>query len=88
MPYATASGVVQTLHSTVGLGIHPWTFRGDNNDVPSGMTLQTELVYFYCCLQVDALFIEFPDQAREVLDGLRGADGQMPAQCPIDCSAF
>ncbi|RYG68259.1 hypothetical protein EON64_05590 [archaeon] len=87
MPYATASSVVQSMHAD-GLGIHPWTFRGDNNDVPSDMTLQTELVYFYCCLQVDAVFIEFPDQAREVLDGLRGVDGKMPAQCPIDCSAY
>lgn len=52
----------------LNLAIHPYTFRQEAVYVSPKFDgdAQKEAAYFYCCLEVDATFSEFPDQMREV----------------------
>lgn len=66
-----AQELVTNSHA-LGLAVHPWTFRADQDILPPfGDNFTAEQLYFYNCLGVDALFTEFPDQTREVVDSLR-----------------
>jgi glycerophosphoryl diester phosphodiesterase len=67
MPFAVAKETIQRIQKA-NLIIHPYTFRKDvgiltefNND------FKVEEIYFLCCLGVDGIFTEFPDQTREII---------------------
>lgn len=62
-----AKDAIMRAHN-YGLFIHPWTFREDNGiGNIFDNNFQKELDYYYCCLGMDALFSEFPDMNREVI---------------------
>lgn len=60
------STLVQDAHAT-GLVVHPYTFRAD--DLPEGIGSFEELLEL-CIdqLQIDGLFTDFPDLARQFID--------------------
>jgi glycerophosphoryl diester phosphodiesterase len=98
MPYTTALKNIDVIHSA-GLRMHPWTFRADQ-DIGAAFhnSFSTELMYYYCCLGMDALFSEFPDRSRESLDTMGNytqlvAANNIPVPagqpvCNIQCSAY
>jgi glycerophosphoryl diester phosphodiesterase len=58
---------VFTAARSLGLLIHPYTFRAD--DLPTGAaSLEHLLAFFFHELQVDGLFCDFPDRAVRVRD--------------------
>lgn len=68
MPYDIGKKCVENAHEK-GLAVVPWTFRADQGILPKfDGNFHKELMYFYGCLGVDQVFIEFPDRAREVID--------------------
>ncbi len=51
-----------------GLKVHPYTFRRD--ELPNGIdNFEQLLELFLCELRVDGLFTDFPDLARQFIDG-------------------
>jgi glycerophosphoryl diester phosphodiesterase len=89
--YTVAYDRVQMIYSSK-LRIHPWTFRADQDiGVNFADQFDSEEMYFYCCLGMDAVFTEFPDRARETIDILRGSapmKNYANTKCPIDCEAY
>lgn len=76
----TATDAVKRAHN-YNLFIHPWTFREDNGiGTMFHGDFQKELDYYYCCLSIDALFSEFPDVNREVIQR-----NQILNKCSYDC---
>jgi len=67
--FVESKKVVDMIH-TAELSIHPWTFRADYGVSKKFESFADEEMYFYCCLGVDALFSEFPDQSRETVDSM------------------
>ena len=66
------------------LFIHPWTFREDNGiGNIFNNNFQKELDYYYCCLGIDALFTEFPDVNREVIQR-----NDIIKSCSFDCNSY
>ena len=63
-----------------GLAIHPWTFRREGNFVDQAFQGDSdhEMRYFYECLGVDGLFVEFPDQAAMVIERMMSQDSTIP----------
>jgi glycerophosphoryl diester phosphodiesterase len=85
-PYETVQKTVKLIHSH-NLIIHPWTFRADGwIEKQFQLDFQKEQMFFYCCLGVDGLFTEFPDQTRDVIDVMKVHQRQFPGECPIDCT--
>lgn len=68
VPFETGRELVSKIHAA-GLVVHPYTFQADTGilDKFAGDFAAQEL-YFYCCLRVDGVFTEFPDQTRETVD--------------------
>ena len=67
-----ATGLVHEAKSH-GLAVHPYTFRAD--DLPRGFENFAELVRFFADeLEVDGLFTDFPDLARDALDNSDNPD--------------
>ena len=59
----------------VGLEVHPYTFRAD--DLAPGFTSFREMMrWFVRGLNVDGLFTDFPDLARQALEPGKIADGE------------
>ena len=98
--FATASyeDATQTVSAVrnANLRMHPYTFRADQDigKVFNG-DFATELMFYYCCLGMDALFSEFPDRSREALDfmgnyttSVQSAGSSTAADCPIQCDAY
>ena len=89
--YRHAKTIADTIHQA-NLFIHPWTFRADMDImVQFNNSFANEEMYFYCCLGVDAVFSEFPDQTRETLDiwsNYTASHEHTSFKCPIDCSSF
>lgn len=81
---ARAVSNVEMAHEA-GLKLHPWTFRLD-----SGVGTQfrgdfrAEQEYYLCCLKMDALFTEFPDRTREVIDSYLTYENS--SECSTSCS--
>jgi hypothetical protein len=46
--------------------IHKWRFVTLSGSLPSSPLTAPQAAYFYGCLELDALFSEFPDRMREV----------------------
>ena len=66
-PLAEGQAAVKAAEQA-GLLMHPWTFRAEPQYIGKKFsTFAEEQTYFYCCLGVAALFTEFPDQTRQVL---------------------
>lgn len=96
--YEAAVKTIDTIHSA-NLRMHPWTFRADQ-DIGERFhnDFSLELMYYYCCLGMDALFSEFPDRSRESLDTMGNytqlvAANNLPVPsdqpvCNIQCSAY
>ena len=79
-PLLTARDAVNRAHN-FGLKLHPWTFREDNGiGTMFDNNFQQELDYYYCCLGIDALFSEFPDVNREVIQR-----NKILGKCSYDC---
>ena len=70
-----ARQIVDDAHG-LGLAVHPWTFRREENFVDRSFKEDSdhELRFFYECLNVDALFVEFPDQASMVIERILSDD--------------
>ena len=52
--------------------LHPWTFRAEAQYVGKQFkTFAEEQAYFFFCLGVAGLFTEFPDQTRQVIQGVK-----------------
>lgn len=67
-PYSAGKTIVENYQNH-GLAVHPWTFRADQDILPVfGTNFAAEEMYFIACLQVDALFSEFPDRTRQTID--------------------
>ena len=78
---SSARDAVKRAHN-YNLYIHPWTFREDNGiGTMFNGDFQKELDYYYCCLSIDALFSEFPDVNREVIQR-----NQILKKCTYDCN--
>lgn len=75
MEPAAARAVVDAAHE-LDLAVHPWTFRREAIYVDRTFESDSdeELRYFYECLNVDALFVEFPDQASMVIERMLNDD--------------
>ena len=59
----------------MGLEVHPYTFRAD--DLAPGFTSFREMMrWFVRGLNVDGLFTDFPDLARQALEPGKIADGE------------
>jgi hypothetical protein len=56
-----------------GLYVVPWSFQLEDKYIPLQFKGDStkELQFFYGCLEVEAVFHEFPDHAREVVDSCR-----------------
>lgn len=56
-----------------GLLFTPWSFQQEQQYIPSQFngSAETEMLYYYACLQSTGIFHEFPDMAREVADRCR-----------------
>lgn len=66
-PLAEGQAAVKAAEQA-GLLMHPWTFRAEPQYIGKKFsTFAEEQTYFYCCLGVAALFTEFPDQTRQVV---------------------
>ena len=62
-----STGLVSLAHS-LGLAVHPYTFRADQ--LPPGFeSLKVAVLWFTETLGIDGLFTDFPDQAIEALAG-------------------
>jgi hypothetical protein len=83
MTFDDALASVNRAHD-LGLRLHPWTFRAEPQYIPPIFNGSQELEYdyFLCCLAVDAVFTEFPDQARQQVAVLHGAS---PKDCYSMC---
>jgi glycerophosphoryl diester phosphodiesterase len=83
--YQLVRNTIRFLHS-YNVTIHPWTFRADSG---IGRKFQGEFrkeqIYFYCCLGVDAVFSDFPDRTREIVDVIKEYQKIYPGKCPINC---
>jgi glycerophosphoryl diester phosphodiesterase len=68
LPFLEAKKMIDDIH-TIGLMVHPWTFRADQDILPRfGTNFAMEEMYFYACLGIDAAFSEFPDRTRQTID--------------------
>ena len=62
LDYNSSMNIINEAHN-LNMVVHPWTFRADSGIWPVfNGSFESELTYFYCCLRVDGLFIEFPDR--------------------------
>lgn len=70
-----ARALVDRAHA-LDLAVHPWTFRREPMFVDRSFQQDSdeELRFFYECLNVDALFVEFPDQASMVIERMLSDD--------------
>lgn len=68
-----------------GLKVHPWTFRADRGVLsPFQGNSEEEETFFFCCLGVDGIFTEFPDQTRAIVDNIEKRE-----LCEeFDCEAY
>jgi glycerophosphoryl diester phosphodiesterase len=88
--YGAAKVKVELAHS-LGLALHPWTFRADQGILPQfENNFESEEMYFYCCLGIDGVFSEFPDRTRETIDLYKNhtalyKTGATKSQCTIQC---
>lgn len=78
------------LAKSIGLTLHPWTFRAEQQYIGTkfNASFEAEQTYFLCCLEVGALFTEFPDLTREVIQGLAAysrSTEAATAPCPMTC---
>lgn len=73
--------IVEEAHS-LGLAVHPWTFRREASFVGGNFSGDSdrELRYFLECLNVDALFVEQPDQAGAIVEQMLRDDHAGGAQ--------
>ena len=80
MEPAAARAVVDAAHE-LDLAVHPWTFRREAMYVDRSFESDSEeeLRFFYECLNVDALFVEFPDQASMVIERMLSDDSDATA---------
>lgn len=63
--YDESRKIIEKLHES-NIILHPYTFRADHALLPIfNNDFKIEEIYFYCCLGMDGLFTEFPDQSRE-----------------------
>jgi hypothetical protein len=76
-----ARAIVDEAHA-LGLAVHPWTFRREESFVDRAFREdpEHELRFFYECLNVDALFVEFPDQANAVIQQILLDDSDAEAK--------
>lgn len=77
MDPAVARAVVDEAHE-LDLAVHPWTFRREAMyvDTPFQADSDEELRFFFESLNVDALFVEFPDQASMVIEKMLSDDSE------------
>ena len=70
-----ARALVDRAHA-LDLAVHPWTFRREPMFVDRAFQQDSdeELRFFYECLNVDALFVEFPDQASMIIERMLSDD--------------
>jgi len=67
MSFAVAKETIQRIQKA-NLIIHPYTFRKDVGILTEFKNdSKVEEIYFLCCLGVDGIFTEFPDQTREII---------------------
>jgi glycerophosphoryl diester phosphodiesterase len=65
---------------------HPWTLRADTGiGAKFKGDFSKEQMYMYCCLGIDGMFTEFPDQTREIIDIMKDYQQAYPGRCPINC---
>jgi hypothetical protein len=79
MPFKIAKETVHRIQKA-NLIIHPYTFRKDVGVLPEFKNdFKVEEIYFLCCLGVDGLFTEFPDQTREIVTMMKsfGSKGRV-----------
>lgn len=71
MPFKVARESIQKIQKA-NIVIHPYTFRKDTGVLPDFKNdSKLEENYFLCCLGVDGLFTEFPDQTREIISTMK-----------------
>ena len=79
-----ATKKVQMAHD-IGLFLHPWTFRMDSGvGIQFNGDFRSEQEYYICCLKMDALFTEFTDRTREVIDSYNSYEQQ--TYCSVSCN--
>jgi glycerophosphoryl diester phosphodiesterase len=69
--------LMRSWAKTRNLFVVPWSFQLEAKYIPlqfNGSAVN-ELRFFYGCLEVEGVFHEFPDHAREVVDECRKKDG-------------
>ena len=65
---------METAHS-LGLVVHPYTFRLDPGQVPGyADSFEEMLEHFYFGANVDGLFTDFPDRAVQFLESRATTD--------------
>ena len=71
-----ARAAVDAAHE-LDLAVHPWTFRREAMFVDTSFDHSAEeLRFFYECLNVDAVFVEFPDDASLVIERMLDDDSE------------
>lgn len=76
VPPEQGRAMVDEAHA-LGLAVHPWTFRREAPFVHRNFSGDSdrEMRFFYECLNVDALFVEQPDQAGAIIEQMLRDDG-------------
>ena len=76
-----SKSLISLCHS-LGMVVHPWTFRADSGILPKfNDSFEAETAYFYECLQVDGLFTEFPDMTRETVNNIIAGQYMYAEEC-------
>ncbi len=80
--------LVDAAHA-LDLGVHPWTFRREPMFVDRAFAQDSdeELRFFYECLNVDALFVEFPDDASMVIARMLDWEGREVGAEAVEAAA-
>lgn len=65
------------------LYVVPWSFQLEEQYIPLQFngSATNELHFFYGCLEVEGVFHEFPDHAREVVDACNNLEGHCVNMC-------
>jgi hypothetical protein len=68
------------------LFVVPWSFQQEQQYIPQQFngSASNELHFYYGCLEVTAVFHEFPDFAREVVDQCSKNNGHCVNMCYFD----
>jgi glycerophosphoryl diester phosphodiesterase len=83
--YSVAKSHMDLAHS-VGLAVHPWTFKVDSVGDAFDGNAKAEEDFYICCLGIDGFFTEFADRSRENIDDYLSYEHG--ADCSIDCSLY